>query len=213
MTVITSTDLETAKTKARFNRIAPMYDSMEWVTETAAFRHWRQKLWTLVPSGRVLEVGIGSGKNFAYHSDRVTVIGIDISERMLAKARPKARDMDYAIELYQGDAQRLEFADDSFDAAAATFVFCSVPDAVAGLRELGRVVKPDGKIVLMEHVRINQPAIIGKLMDWIDPLVVRLIGPHINRRTVENVITAGLQVEQVEELAPGGLVKLILARP
>jgi hypothetical protein len=60
-------------------------------------------------------------------------------------------------------------------------------------------------------VRVNKP-VIGKLMDLLDPLVVRLMGPHINRRTVENVKKAGLEIERVEELAPGGLVKLMVAR-
>jgi ubiquinone/menaquinone biosynthesis C-methylase UbiE len=111
------------------------------------------------------------------------------------------------------DAQRLDFPDDSFDAAVATFVFCSVPDAVRGLRELGRVVKPRGQILLLEHVRINEPKFIGKTMDLLDPVVVRLMGPHINRRTEQNVRRAGLKVERVEALAPLDLVKLIVARP
>ena len=66
---------------------------------------------------------------------------------------------------------------------------------------------------MLEHVRIDRLAIIGKLMDLLDPLVVWLMGPHINRRTAEAVQQAGLEVEQVEDLAPGGLVKLIIARP
>ena len=119
-------DQETAKTRERYNRIAPIYDLMEWFTETAVFEHWRQNVWALVPSGRVLEIGVGTGKNFAYHRGRDTVIGIDISDRMLAKARRKAGDTDSGIELHQADAQRLGFADNSFDAAVATFVFCSV---------------------------------------------------------------------------------------
>jgi ubiquinone/menaquinone biosynthesis C-methylase UbiE len=203
---------ETARTQARYDRIAPIYDAMEWVTEIAAFQRWRPKLWSLVPAGRVLEVGVGTGKNFPYHPDRAEVVGIDISPPMLGQARRKAEAMDYDIELQQMDAQQLDFPDDSYDGAVATFVFCSVPDAEQSLRELARVVRPEGQILLLEHVRINRPGFIGQLMDWLDPLVVRLMGPHINRRTAETVEQAGLELEQVEALAPLGLVKLIVAR-
>ena len=82
-----------------------------------------------------------------------------------------------------------------------------------GLRDLGRVLEPEGRIFLLEHVRINRPEAVGKVMDLLDPLVVRLMGPHINRRTEENVGHAGLKVERVEHLAPLELVKLIVAVP
>ena len=81
----------------------------------------------------------------------------------------------------------------------------------SNLEEVKRVVRPGGRVVLLEHVRVNAP-VIGPLMDLLDPVVLRLMGPHINRRTVENVKKAGLKVEQVQELVAGGLVKLILAR-
>jgi ubiquinone/menaquinone biosynthesis C-methylase UbiE len=110
------------------------------------------------------------------------------------------------------DAQLLEFNDDRFDAATATFVFCSVPDPARGLKELARVVKPGGQIVLLEHVRVDRPSIVGALMDWLDPLIVRVVGAHINRRTDDTVRRVGLEVDRVESLAPLGLVKLIVAR-
>jgi ubiquinone/menaquinone biosynthesis C-methylase UbiE len=203
---------ETAKTRARYNRIAPLYDLMETFTERR-FVPWRRELWSLVPGGRVLEVGVGTGKNFPYHPAEAEVTGIDLSNRMLIRARQKAGQLGRPIELREMDAQGLDFPNDSFDAATATFVFCSVPDPVQGLRELGRVVKPNGRIVLLEHVRIDRPGLIGKLMDLLDPLVVRVMGAHINRHTAETVRRAGLEVEQVEDLAPRGLVKLIVARP
>jgi len=90
-------------------------------------------------------------------------------------------------------------------------VFCSVPDPVQGLRELGRVVRPDGDIWLLEHVRVNRP-VVGLLMDLLNPIVVRIMGANINRRTVENVRKAGLEIVEIEDLR-GGLVKLIHARP
>ena len=203
---------QTATTKARYDRIAPIYDLMEALPERQ-FRSWREKLWAQVPEGRVLEVGVGTGKNIPNHRPGVEVVGIDISQRMLQRAQHRVDELGKTAELHQMDAQHLDFPDDSFDAAVATFVFCSVPDAVQGLRELGRVVKPDGKIVLLEHVRVNKPEVIGRVMDLLDPMVVRLMGPHINRRTEENVHRAGLEVERVEALAPLDLVKLIVARP
>jgi ubiquinone/menaquinone biosynthesis C-methylase UbiE len=203
---------ETTRTEARYDRVAPIYDLMEMLPEQQ-FRSWRERLWARVPEGRVLEVGVGTGKNFPYHPPGVEVVGIDISQRMLQRAQQRAEELGKTLELHQMDAQRLDFPDDTFDAAVATFVFCSVPDAVQGLRELGRVVKPEGRIFLLEHVRINEPEVIGRLMDLVDPLVLRLMGPHINRRTEQNVRRAGLQVERVEALALLGLVKLIVARP
>ena len=203
---------ETAKTQARYDRIASIYDLMEVFPERR-FAPMRQKLWSQIPDGEVLEVGVGTGKNFPYHPAEIKVTGIDLSDGMLEQARRRAEKLDKSIELKQMDAQHLDFPDNSFDAAVATFVFCSVPDAVRGLRELGRVVRPEGRIFLLEHVRINRPEAVGKVMDLLDPLVVRLMGPHINRRTEENVRQAGLKVERVECLAPLDLVKLIVALP
>ncbi len=110
------------------------------------------------------------------------------------------------------DVQALDFPNDSFDAAMAAFVFCSVSDPVLGMKELARVVRPRGKILLLEHVRLDRP-FIGWLMDFVNPLVLRMVGANINRRTVENAQTAGLVLESVGDMTANGLVKLIKARP
>ena len=199
------------KTRARYNRIAPVYDLMEAVIERLAFRTWRRCVWSHVDGDRVLELGIGTGKNIPYHPRGARIVGVDISDRMLVRAARRARGARGVVDLVVMDAERLACRDASFDAAVASFVFCSVPGPVQGMMEAARPVKQGGRVVLLEHVRVNAP-IVGTLMDLLDPLIVRLMGPHINRRTVDNVRKAGLEIERVEPLVAGGLVKLILAR-
>ncbi len=202
--------IATAQTKSRYNRIAPIYDIIEALSERR-FKSWREKLWSQA-SGNILEVGVGTGKNFPYHPRNANVTGVDLSDQMLVRARERARKLNVTVDLREGDAQSLDFPGDSFDTAVATFVFCSVPDPVRGMRELNRVVKPGGKILLLDHVRIDRP-IMGWMMDLLNPLIARLWGANINRRTVENVKRAGLEIETIEDLGPMQMVKLIVAKP
>ncbi len=104
------------------------------------------------------------------------------------------------------DAQRLPFRDGVFGAAAAAFVFCSVPAPVLGVREVRRVLRAGGDVHLLEHVRARSVA--GKIMDLMNPLWVRITGANINRDTVSNVASGGIEVEDVESHG-FGIVKLI----
>jgi ubiquinone/menaquinone biosynthesis C-methylase UbiE len=198
-------------TRARYDRLAPLYDVLEWLPERTRFGRWRARLWRQVAPGRLLEVGVGTGKNIHYYPPGATVTAVDISPKMLTRAAKRAARVGREVHLLRMDTQALEFPDAAFDAAAATFVFCSVPDPVSGLRELRRVVRLGGRIYLLEHMRADHP-VLGRIMDWLDPIVVRLLGPHINRRTVDNVAAAGLEIEAIEDLAAFGMVRLITAR-
>lgn len=219
MTNMSSSDLSpkpdlqaTETTRRRYQRIAPVYDSLEALAERR-YLDWRQRLWALAQGPSVLEVGVGTGKNMPFYPTGVSITGIDLTPGMLERALNRLQDMGLQdnVTLQLGDVQALDFPDASFDTAVATFVFCSVPDPVLGLREMRRVIKPGGHVVLLEHMRSPNP-VVGALMDLLNPLVVSMMGANINRRTVENVQKAGLELEQVEDLGMGGVFKLIFAR-
>lgn len=186
--------------------------SLERIVERRVFGPWRARIWSLVRGQRVLEVGAGTGPNMPYYPRGVQVTAVDVSASRIERARQRAQRLGVQADLRVMDVQKLDFPAATFDTAVATLVFCSVPDPVQGLRELGRVVKPGGQILLLDHVRIDKP-VVGRLMDWLNPLTVRLSGENFNRRTVENVRRAALEIGQVRNLAPAGLVKLIVARP
>ena len=196
--------------KRRYNRIAPLYDPMESLIERSRYSKWRQLLWSKVEGTYILEVGVGTGKNFPYYPANAEIIALDFSEKMLKRAKDRASKQELKVRLQQMDVQHLEFEDNSFDTVVASFVFCSVPDPVRGLTEIERVCKPGGKVVLLEHV-LSANRIMGLLMNLANPLVVRMMGVNINRRTVDNVVISGLLVEKVTDLV-AGIFKLIESR-
>ena len=202
----------TALIQRRYDRIASMYDAMEWLMEFKA-RRWRRDLWTRVGTGPVLELGIGTGKSIAFYPSDREVVAIDISERMLARAKDRAYHLNARVHLDLGDAQHLPYPDHGFDTVVATFLFCSVPDPRLGLSEALRVLKPGGHLLLVEHVLSKRPA-MARLMRWLAPIPFSLWGAHIDRDTVSTVREAGFAdvttanlwgdvVQRIDARAPG----------
>jgi ubiquinone/menaquinone biosynthesis C-methylase UbiE len=183
---------------------------MESLVERSSYGTWRELLWSKVEGTYILEVGVGTGKNFPYYPKDAEITAIDFSDKMLERARNKAIKHGVRVNLQQMDVQNLEFKDNTFDTVVASFVFCSVPDPIRGLQEVERICKPGGKVVLLEHVLSASP-FLAWMMNLVNPVVVRTMGPNINRRTAENVATSGLKVEAVTDLA-AGIFKLIEAR-
>jgi ubiquinone/menaquinone biosynthesis C-methylase UbiE len=204
-------DQPSKPTQRRYDRLAFAYDTMEAPLERFRFAGWRQRLRNRITGPTALEVGVGTGKNFPYYPSGVQIVGVDLSPRMLMRARRKASNRDLSVDLREMDVQNLKFPDHRFDTVFATFVFCSVPDPVEGLRELRRVCKPSGRLLLLEHMR-PENVVLGLVFDALNPMVVRMMGANINRRTMDNIRSAGWNV-RIEENLSSDIVRWIEAVP
>lgn len=193
---------------ARYDRIARFYDAFDKPMDLLGVRRRRRRLLSRA-RGDTLEVGVGTGRNLGLYPGGVELTGIDVSSNMLARARKVAERSHVAAALDLADVQALPFEDDSFDTVTATCVFCSVADPVAGLKEVARVARPEGQVLLLEHVRPRNP-ILGWLADFVAPVVRRVMGPEINRRTEDNVTAAGLEIDEVTRW---GVWREIVAHP
>lgn len=186
---------EQAEVTRRHDRMARLYDiygaAMEWMGTSRRRRRLLARA-----EGRVLEVGVGTAKNLRHYPDGVHLSGIDLSKQMLQRASRRARRLGIPIDLGLADVHHLPYPDETFDTTVATCVFCSVADPIGGLRELGRVTKRDGRILLLEHVRPRN-RLLGRLADAVTVLTRRIFGFRANRRTEENVTAAGLRVVDI----------------
>lgn len=199
----------TRKLSRKWDRHAPGYDRMsEPMEHMLGFAQARARLFTGL-SGTILELGVGTGRNLPYYPQDAGMIALDLSRGMLECAVHKARALSRHTAFLVGDAEDLPFADASLDAVVGSGVFCCVPDVERGFREIRRVLKHGGKIILLEHMRPH--GALGLFFDLLDPIVSRFIGPHINRRTLESMRAAGLVIES-EENMHSDWVKLMVAR-
>lgn len=190
----------------RYDRIAVVYDLFEAPMDWLGGRRRRRRV--LAPAkGRTLEVGIGTARNLPWYGEDVQLVGVDLSGRMLARAR---RQAGRGTVLVRADVEHLPFAKGVFETVTATCVFCSVTDPVAGFAEVRRVAEPDGNVLLLEHVRPTG-RMMGWLADRISPVTRRLFGPSLNRRTEENAVAGGLVLADVRR--SGGIWREITGHP
>lgn len=189
-----------------FDRIARSYDKMLRPFERWFLGRWREETLKELPNdSTILEIGAGTGANFAFYPICKHAVASEISCEMLKFAAEKTA----SIDLVEADAEGLPFASGTFDAAFATLVFCSIPDPMAAFAEIIRVLKPDGRVVLLEHVRPN--GLLGHVFDALSVLTVAVIDDHFNRRTAGIAESAGLVVLEVRKKA-FGIVNLIVCR-
>jgi ubiquinone/menaquinone biosynthesis C-methylase UbiE len=187
-----------------YDKFAKGYDKALAPFEKRFLRAWRAETLSFLPeNARILEIGAGTGANFNFYPPSKCAVASEISIKMLARARPKTNQ----IRLVQASAETLPFAANSFDAAFATLVLCSVPNPQKAFAELRRIVAPNGTIVLLEHVRPNNP--LGFVFDFLNILTVALIEDHFNRQTAKLAEDAGLKILEVKKKA-FGIVNLIV---
>jgi len=197
------------KTRQRYDRIAPYFDGLEGFLEGLFFHQWRKILWDKATGPDILEVGVGTGKNFPMYPDESRITAIDFSEKMLLQAEKKRQRKSINVDLQLMDVQSLDYADNSFDTVIGTFVFCSVPQPKKGLQELFRVCKPGGQVLLLEHVLSSNRA-MAAIMNLMNPLVRSLVGANINRQTVKNLQACAFHKVLLDP-AGSDMVKLIRA--
>ena len=203
---------ERRRVAAIYDRLAPDYDRLEGAVErTLMGRAMRAALGAEL-RGAVLEVGIGSGRNLPYYDRAVTrVVGIDLSTGMLREARRAAADVGRPIALARMDAEHMAFPDATFDSVVTSLSLCTVTDPARALREMARVCKPDGRVVLLEHVRSSMPPLFW-LQRLLTPLQQRAMGCHLDRATIDLVRSLGFEVLS-ERRRFFGVFRLVVARP
>lgn len=178
----------------KYDRFARWYDWVEAVPELLGLRRLRpQMLRRLSGKGRVLEIAVGTGKNLRYYSHDCRIISMDISAEMLIVARKRAAKLSMNVPFLLADAAALPFSDKSFDTVVSSLTICTFPDPVAALREMARVCRPEGRILLLEHGRSNREW-LGRWQDRHEDSFAKRLGCHWNREPLQIARLAGLTV-------------------
>lgn len=200
---------ETARVRDVYEKQAPYYDRVIAVAERLLFAGGREWACRQV-HGDVLEVGVGTGRNLPCFPEEIALSGIELSPAMLAHAQERARRLGRTADLRVGDAQRLPFADATFDTVLATLTLCSIPDDVTAVAEMARVLRPGGRLVLFDHVASPSP-VVRALQRLLEPLFLRLAADHLLREPEDAVRRAGLVIEELVR-SRAGLVLRLTAR-
>ncbi len=195
----------------RYQRIAPFYDLLDLAFERGRYRKIRPLLFHGL-AGRVLDAGVGTGRNIPYYPPGAETVGIDLSPAMLLRAERRRQSLGAKVELRRMDVTRLDFPHDSFDAAVATFLFCVLPEGqqAPGLSELGRVVRPGGTIRLLEYVRPQAALRRAMARPW-EPWMRWAYGAGLDRNTEAHVAETGMRVVE-SRFVVDDLIKLIELR-
>jgi ubiquinone/menaquinone biosynthesis C-methylase UbiE len=202
---------ETERMRRIWEKQAPRYDRRIALWEKVLFGDGRRWVCSRA-QGEVLEVAIGTGRNFAFYPEGVHLTGIDLSPAMLERARQRARELGMEVDLREADAQDLPFPDESFDTVVCTLSLCNIPDDRKAVAEMKRVLRPGGRLLLLDHIRAASG--LGRAVQGaLEVVTVRLEGEHLLRRPLEHVRAEGLRIEEQKRYKMGIVERLSARRP
>jgi ubiquinone/menaquinone biosynthesis C-methylase UbiE len=201
----------TAKAVRVWEKMAPRYDRDIQFWEKVQFGGGREWIGARA-KGRVLEVAVGTGRNFDFYSRGVGITGVDLSPDMLDIARRHATDLDLEVDLCVAAAEALPFDEDSFDTAVCTLSLCTIPDPAASIAEMKRVLRPGGQLLLLDHIGSSWWP-IWAAQRLVEQLTIRAAGEHMTRRQLPLVEAAGFDIVETQRLKAGTVERIAARKP
>lgn len=199
----------TDRTRRLWDAYAAKYDRQIGFWERRLFEGGRE--WVCSQArGNTLEIGAGTGRNLAHYPPDVRLTAVELSERMLEIARARAAKVRPGADLRSGDAQALDFPDESFDSVVVTLALCSIPDDAQAISEVKRILRPGGRFLALEHVAGSSPVVRGA-QRAVEALTFRWTGDHQTREPLVRLEAGGFEIEEVQRLK-WGIVQRIRAR-
>jgi ubiquinone/menaquinone biosynthesis C-methylase UbiE len=159
-------------------------------------------------AGDTLEVAVGTGLNLPHYPPEVRLTAIDLSPEMLAIAAARAAAIGVSANLQEGDAHDVAFDDSSFDTVLATYSMCNIPDPVQAISEMKRVLRPGGRLILVDHIRSAVRPLLW-LQHGVELFTARIEGEHFTRRPLDHVIAHGFQVQERDRSRAGAVERLV----
>jgi ubiquinone/menaquinone biosynthesis C-methylase UbiE len=198
------------KRRRAWAKQAPRYDKSMGFFERRLFGTDHRAWACSRAEGRVLEVAVGSGLNLPLYPSSVELTGVDLSPEMRDLARKRVAELRQSVDLREGDAHALPFADDSFDTVVCTYSLCNIPDPHRAIGEMKRVLRPGGRLLLVDHIRSDVKAVY-----WVQKVIElfsrRFEGEYMTRRPLPHVEAHGFEIAERRRLGVAGIVERIEA--
>jgi ubiquinone/menaquinone biosynthesis C-methylase UbiE len=206
----TDRDQQNVRRRRAWAKQAPKYDKQIGWFERRVFGGNNREWACGRAQGDVLEVAVGTGLNLPFYSADVRLTALDLSPAMLEIARLRSADLGRAVDLREGDAHHLPFLDASFDSVVCTLSLCNIPDVDLAVTEMKRVLRPGGRLVLVDHIRSGSKPVflIQKLIEFFS---VRIDGDRMTRRPSDQVKAHGFEIKEQERFRFGGIIERLVA--